>query len=74
MDAMTVECPLVDCDYELRFDSMFVEGRGLAFPCDAAGCVNLDCLSDRARINYLYARAVVGREYRCPSVRRSDRH
>ncbi len=60
--------------YELRFDSLFVEGRALAFPCDAAGQVDLDRLSDRARRNYLYARAVVGREYRCPAVRAADRH
>ena len=60
--------------YELRFASLFVEGRGLAFPCDAAGHVDLDRLSDRARSNYLYARAVVGREYRHPAVQRSERH
>lgn len=60
--------------YELRFDSLFVEGRGLAFPCDAAGQVDLDGLSDRARRNYLYARAVIGREYRWPAVQRSTRH
>lgn len=56
-------------DYELRFDSLFIEGRGLAFPCDASGQVHLDRLSERARNNYLYARAVVGREYRSPLVR-----
>jgi hypothetical protein len=55
--------------YELRFDSLFVDGRGMAFPCDAAGCVDLDALSERGRSNYLYARAVVGREFRTPAVR-----
>ncbi|WP_353093612.1 hypothetical protein [Methylibium sp.] len=54
--------------YELRFDSMFVAGRGLSFPCDASGCVDLDRLSERARHNYLYARAVVGREFLTPAV------
>lgn len=58
--------------YELRFDSLFVEGRGLSFPCDAHGLVRLDSLSERARTNYLYARAVVGREFRSPAVRRCD--
>ena len=48
--------------YELRFQSLFDAGRGFAFPCDPHGRVDLDQLSDRARTNYLYARAVVGRE------------
>lgn len=59
------------CEYEVRFQSLFNEGRALAFPCDAQGRVPLDALSDRARENYLYARAVVGREFAMPSVRRS---
>lgn len=60
--------------YELRFDSLFTEGRALAFPCDAAGQVDLDRLSERARRNYLYARAVVGREFSHPAVRPAERH
>jgi hypothetical protein len=54
--------------YELRFRSLFDEGRAYAFPCDAAGHVDMDALSDRARVNYLYARAVIGREVALPSV------
>ena len=38
--------------YELRFQSLFDAGRAYAFPCDAAGHVDLDALSDRARGNY----------------------
>lgn len=60
--------------YELRFDSLFVEGRGMSFPCDAGGHVDLDTLTERARSNYLYARAVVGREFRTPAVRLRDLH
>lgn len=60
--------------YELRFDSLFVEGRGMSFPCDADGQVDIDALSERARCNYLYARAVVGREFRTPAVRISGLH
>ena len=60
--------------FELRFDSLFVEGRGMSFPCDARGCVQMDTLSERARTNYLYARAVVGREYRTPAVRLKGLH
>lgn len=56
--------------YELRFQSLFNEGRALAFPCDAHGHVDMDALSERARGNYLYARAVVGREYATPAVQR----
>jgi hypothetical protein len=54
--------------YELRFTSLFDNGRGFAFPCDSQGRVNLDQLSERARNNYLYARAVVGRELAVPAV------
>lgn len=54
--------------YELRFKSLFDEGRGFAFPCDGTGRVNMDTLSERARNNYLYARAVVGREVAVPAV------
>ncbi|XVJ70865.1 MAG: hypothetical protein HEQ39_15520 [Rhizobacter sp.] len=54
--------------FELRFQSLFSEGRALAFPCDKAGHVYLDALSERAMENYLYARAVVGREFATPKV------
>lgn len=55
-------------DYELRFRSLFDEGRALAFSCDAEGCVDLNALSPRALSNYLYARSVVGREFYIPAV------
>ena len=54
--------------YELRFQSLFDEGRAFAFPCDAQGRVDMDALSERARQNYLYARAVIGREVHMPAV------
>ena len=56
---------------QLRFESLFQQGRALAFPCDERGQVELDGLSERARRNYLYARAVVGREYATPTVVRA---
>lgn len=56
--------------FEIRFKPLFRE-RGLCFPCDEQGRVELDALSDRARENYLYARAVVGVEFACPEVCRS---
>ena len=60
--------------YELRFQSLFDAGRAYAFPCDAAGHVDLDALSDRARGNYLYARTVVGRDFSMPAVMVSPAH
>jgi hypothetical protein len=54
--------------FELRYQSLFHEGRALAFPCDATGSVNLDALSERARCNYFYARSVVGRDFAQPAV------
>lgn len=59
---------LPDSGYEIRFQSLFKPGRALSFPCDAQGHVQLDSLSERARDNYFYARAVVGREFAYPSV------
>ena len=54
--------------YILRFESLFDGGRALAFECDAGGHVDLDSLSERAKLNYLYARTVIGRDYALPRV------
>ncbi len=56
------------CKFHLCFRSLFDPGRAFAFPCDAQGQVDLDRLSERARTNYLFARAMVGRELAQPSV------
>jgi hypothetical protein len=66
MDAITT--PQAHNGYELRFMSLFREGRGLSFPCDPDGGVHLDELSERARTNYFYARTVIGREFATPAV------
>ena len=55
-------------DYQLCFRSLFHSGRGYAFPCDPQGQVDLDRMSERARNNYFYARAMVGRELSPPAV------
>lgn len=60
--------------YELRFRSLFNEGRGYAFPCDAQGHVDLDSLGERVLNNYLYARSVIGREFAMPAVQPSRLH
>jgi hypothetical protein len=59
--------------YELRFQSLFDMHRGYAFECDSAGHVDIDALSAQARLNYLYARSVIGREFAVPEVRRRPR-
>lgn len=60
--------PATPFEYRLCFRSLFDSGRGFAFPCDPKGGVDLDSLSERARNNYLYARAMVGRELAVPAV------
>jgi hypothetical protein len=54
--------------YELRFTGLFNRGRGYTFPCDAEGHVDIDQLTERARANYLFARALVGSELSPPTV------
>jgi hypothetical protein len=54
--------------FQLRFQSLFDPGRGYAFPCDEKGQVDMDRLTERARNNYLYARAMIGRELTTPAV------
>ena len=54
--------------FQLCFRSLFHDGPGFAFPCSADGKVNLDELSDLSRNNYLYARALVGRELSLPVI------
>ncbi len=65
----TLQTTPASARYELRFVSLFDEGRGLSFPCDAEGHVDLDALSEKARLNYFYARTVIGREVSLPALR-----
>lgn len=55
--------------FELRFEYLSHTGRAFVFPCDAAGHVNLDELTERGRNSYFGARALVGRDFACPVVR-----
>jgi hypothetical protein len=57
--------------FELRYRSLSSHRCGFAFPCDAGGQVNLDELSELARENYHYARAMVGRDLLHPQVLRA---
>jgi hypothetical protein len=54
--------------FVLRLDRLLGFGPALSFPCGAAGRVDLDSLAERARCNYFYARAVVGRQFGMPAV------
>lgn len=59
---------MLQTPYEVRFQSLFNEGRALSFPCDPQGHVDLQTLSPHAMENYLFARAMVGREYAPPAL------
>jgi len=67
MNATMLNLP-AGAGYELRFRSLFNEGRGFRFPCDAGGHVDLDELSERARDNYFFAHSVIGRDVAMPVV------
>lgn len=54
--------------FQLHYRNLFDPGRGFVFPCDEGGRVDMDNLPERARLNYLYARAMVGKELDCPAV------
>jgi len=60
--------------YEIRFQSLFKEGRALSFPCDREGQVDLDNATERLRSNYMFARAMLGREFAMPVVRERALH
>lgn len=61
-------------EFELRFRSLVDESRGYSFPCDHAGQVDLDALSDGARNNYFFAHSVIGRDVAMPAVRALGLH
>jgi hypothetical protein len=58
---------------ELRFAHRRNDRESLAFPCDAAGRVDLDALDERSRNAYLFARALMGRDYAFPVMASGDR-
>jgi len=64
----TTSAQVAAARYEIRFQSLFKEGRALSFPCDHEGRVDLDNANERLRSNYLFARAMLGREFAMPVV------
>lgn len=65
---MSTTCHQATQQFEVRFESLFNPGRALAFPCDDHGHVDLDALPMRARNNYLFARAMVGKDFSPPAL------
>ena len=64
----------VSSSHKLCYRPLFNSGQGFAFPCDQTGAVALDALSERARNNYFFARAMVGRELATPAVEPVSNH
>jgi len=58
----------MNASYELRVESLLAGDRAYGFPCDAAGHVDIDALGQRERLNYFYARTVIGRDFGRPAV------
>jgi hypothetical protein len=54
--------------YEIHYRPLADTQSTLHFPCDVQGHVDLDELSPEAVENYLFARAMVGRDYALPAV------
>ena len=68
----TTQAVAASLHFEILFESLFNGGRGLIFPCDERGHVDVDALSERGRNNYFFARTMLGREYATPRVVRRD--
>ena len=56
-------------DHRLHFPPLGAARPACDFPCDAMGHVDMDALGELGLTRYLYARAVIGREYALPVVR-----
>jgi hypothetical protein len=54
--------------FQLWFESLDDEGRGFGFRCDEKGRVDMDQLTERERLDYFFARALVGRDLQVPEV------
>lgn len=54
--------------FQLCYEPLRAGLRALCFPCNGRGEVSFADLSDRARLNYLFARACVGKLFNRPTV------
>lgn len=62
-----------ESEFKVHFRSLLQRGFDLIIPCDRDGHVDLDAMSDSVKTSYLFARAMVGRQYASPAVRRHER-
>lgn len=58
--------------FQLCFRSLFQSGRSFVFPCDRQGNVDLDRLPEKTRNNYLFARAMLGRDFAAPAIEAAE--
>ncbi len=75
-NVLTMETPITEhssIEFELRFQPLIRDGRMLAFPCNPQGRVDLDTVSDRTKNDYLFARAMIGRDYAVPVIQQLQR-
>ena len=63
-----------DAQFVVRFRSLDAGREDLKFPCDESGRVNMDSLTERTRINYLFARAMIGLQFGPPAVAAASLH
>jgi hypothetical protein len=54
--------------FKLSFRPLAPGQRACAVPCDDQGRVDLDALGEQVRNDYLFARALVGRDFDRPCV------
>lgn len=54
--------------YELHFAATHAGGHEYTFPCDEGGHVDLNALTEHDKVEYLFARAMVGRDLARPVV------
>ncbi len=59
--------------FELLYASKCRQEPDLHFPCDDHGVVNLGRLSEKDKADYLFARALVGRDYAPPTLVNLDK-
>jgi hypothetical protein len=62
------EVDMAQADYEIQYQSLTDQQGRMCFPCDGQGHVDLDGLSPQAVENYLFVRAMVGRDFALPAV------
>ena len=54
--------------YQLQFRPLSPSSTAHAFPCNALGEVDLDALDANERLNYFFARTLIGHDFDRPTV------